>query len=336
MGFFACYLLTPQRPRHRFRCTYVGFTVAPTRRLRQHNGELVNGAKRTHKLRPWDMIVIVHGFPSKFRALQFEWVWQHPLVSKLTRTQLAFLRGSKGLGAPRSVKRKLVEMLEMLHLPPWQEMPLTVTFTSEEIHALARGLGDRYTALTCETKVLETFVSVDREDASISQCFVCEYSLTGLDEGGIVVKCYHKYCTMQCHAECLKDHFQSMATGESEIVDFGECPECQQQIQWSLLQRPKVAKGKKKQRKRKKGSSTRNSENDADESTGLASISMEKTPNGNSNLDAVGIGHSSSSSEYNSDGWFEDTETELRFQGEIQTTRRQQLDSLEIIDLTEE
>ncbi|CAH0473151.1 unnamed protein product [Peronospora belbahrii] len=78
MSFYACYMLTPVQPPQRLRCSYIGFTVSPIRRLRQHNGELVQGAKRTRKYRPWEMIVLVHGFPSKFRALQFEWMWQHP------------------------------------------------------------------------------------------------------------------------------------------------------------------------------------------------------------------------------------------------------------------
>lgn len=51
--FFACYLLTPVHAPQRLRCTYVGFTVSPTRRIRQHNGEIRNGAKRTSKHRPW-------------------------------------------------------------------------------------------------------------------------------------------------------------------------------------------------------------------------------------------------------------------------------------------
>ena len=49
---YFCYLLTSCDPRYKNH-TYVGFTVNPKRRLRQHNGELTNGAKRTTRKRPW-------------------------------------------------------------------------------------------------------------------------------------------------------------------------------------------------------------------------------------------------------------------------------------------
>ena len=44
--FFGCYLLESRHPRGKGR-TYVGFTVNPRRRLRQHNGEIANGACKT-------------------------------------------------------------------------------------------------------------------------------------------------------------------------------------------------------------------------------------------------------------------------------------------------
>ena len=65
--------------------TYVGFTNAPNRRLRQHNGEVKGGARKTRLGRPWEMIGFVHGFRSKVSALQFEWAWQHPTMSRFLK-----------------------------------------------------------------------------------------------------------------------------------------------------------------------------------------------------------------------------------------------------------
>jgi len=69
-----CYLLQSIRfPRR----TYVGYTVDPARRLRQHNGEITGGAKRTRRSRPWRMICFIFGFPSERIALQFEYGVHH-------------------------------------------------------------------------------------------------------------------------------------------------------------------------------------------------------------------------------------------------------------------
>jgi predicted GIY-YIG superfamily endonuclease len=78
--------------------TYIGFTNAPSRRLRQHNGDIKGGARKTRLGRPWDMLLFVHGFTSKVSALQFEWAAQHP-------TQTRFLKNSGLLDGVRVGKR---------------------------------------------------------------------------------------------------------------------------------------------------------------------------------------------------------------------------------------
>ncbi|KAI0319349.1 hypothetical protein OF83DRAFT_817873 [Amylostereum chailletii] len=82
--FYACYLLKSVRT-PKSTATYIGSTPSPPRRIRQHNGEITQGAWKTKHNRPWVMQMIVYGFPSKLAALQFEWAWQHPHISRHLR-----------------------------------------------------------------------------------------------------------------------------------------------------------------------------------------------------------------------------------------------------------
>lgn len=66
---YYCYLLKSQTTNK----TYVGYTVNLERRVRQHCGEIVGGAKATRVGRPWKIVGYVTGFPTSRSALQFEW-----------------------------------------------------------------------------------------------------------------------------------------------------------------------------------------------------------------------------------------------------------------------
>lgn len=52
---------------------YVGMTCNPARRLRQHNGEIAGGARRTRGGRPWAFDIVVAGFATARQAMQAEW-----------------------------------------------------------------------------------------------------------------------------------------------------------------------------------------------------------------------------------------------------------------------
>ncbi|GBG75488.1 hypothetical protein CBR_g20119 [Chara braunii] len=126
--FFACYLLCSINPRSRGR-TYIGFTVNPRRRIRQHNGLIVHGARHTRKLRPWEMVLVVHGFPDQVQALQFEWAWQNP------KRSLAVREAANALNPSNGVKGRIQLLFTMLTLDKWKNLPMRVQFLSSKYSA---------------------------------------------------------------------------------------------------------------------------------------------------------------------------------------------------------
>jgi len=161
---FCCFLLTLKRKI----ATYRGYTVdlsASTMERRQP----------TKELRPWDMVCVVHGFAtrttcsavrqhlrhvfkcSNLTLLCSRVALRHPLSDERTKERLSELVGEPGYGSPFSVRRRLVEIYEMLRLHPWHNMALTVSFTSEEYHGWGRELGEFYQwsqNTTCDTRSL--------------------------------------------------------------------------------------------------------------------------------------------------------------------------------------
>ena len=76
-GVHACYLLKSTIGDS----TYNGYTNDLTHRLRQHNGELVGGARATSVRGPWEVVAVVTSPSPAFdrhRALSLEWRIRYP------------------------------------------------------------------------------------------------------------------------------------------------------------------------------------------------------------------------------------------------------------------
>ncbi len=80
--------------------TYVGATVDPDRRLRQHNHEISGGAHATGAKvavgEIWDRVCYISGFPTWTAALQFEWRFKQ-ISRKLPKNMIPFQRRMKAL-----------------------------------------------------------------------------------------------------------------------------------------------------------------------------------------------------------------------------------------------
>lgn len=78
---YYCYIIRSTNPSFS-NLTYNGSTNNLFRRLRQHNGEIVGGAKATRNKGPWTYIAIWEGFQSHREALSCEWRIKHPTNSR--------------------------------------------------------------------------------------------------------------------------------------------------------------------------------------------------------------------------------------------------------------
>jgi structure-specific endonuclease subunit SLX1 len=97
-----CYLLTNETG-----STYVGATVDVEKRLRQHNQELVGGARATaipvSRGHLWKRVCYIEGIPEWKSALQIEWRWK-----QLGRTQYKHIKNP--------IERRLYALKKLLSL----------------------------------------------------------------------------------------------------------------------------------------------------------------------------------------------------------------------------
>lgn len=123
-GFFCVYCLFSEAEKMKGRC-YIGFTPTPKRRLRQHNGEIVGGARRTKRGVPWRMGCFVYGFPTKIAGLKFEYIWTYPTKSKY----VGVLRSpGRRIVKPITFNYAMDALSTVLSTPFYINQPLSINF----------------------------------------------------------------------------------------------------------------------------------------------------------------------------------------------------------------
>mmetsp|Transcript_5797 Transcript_5797/g.7275 ORF Transcript_5797/g.7275 Transcript_5797/m.7275 type:complete len:279 (-) Transcript_5797:63-899(-) len=247
---FFCYLVVSKNPRFS-KATYIGFTMNPSRRIRQHNGEIVNGAWKTSRKRPWAFAVVIEGFPTKISALQFEWAWQNPNKHRGVKKDLPTnIHKKPGCGP----KFQILGML--LKSTPWSQYTLSLHFLNIKMRdtfldatSYMIGMGD-----FCRISPLENLhdKSLDEEEESASckengmdeqgesgknlvfeeqkrvdfldSCDICQNDLVGS-----IINC--PLCQAEWHVECLAKLFL-FDFPEQLLPRHGNCPSCTNTIQW--------------------------------------------------------------------------------------------------------
>ncbi|KAI0342464.1 hypothetical protein BDW22DRAFT_200933 [Trametopsis cervina] len=253
--FYACYLLKSDATS---RLTYVGSSPHPPRRLRQHNGEITQGATRTMRHRPWTMQMIVYGFPSRIAALQFEWAWQNPWLSRHLRDSPGGLVFQKG---KRSMTYQVSVACVMTAAHPFNTWPLRVKFFTEQARKLwdatskkvvlpsglyvdveLEGVDGRSgiigTGRTGPIDVTdEAFTTAHLRKAgklSVSpRCTICKTQVDIAQEPLESALCPADSCTAVSHLTCLAEAFRgSASTPTTFIPRGGECPSCRTYTLW--------------------------------------------------------------------------------------------------------
>ncbi|GFO00320.1 structure-specific endonuclease subunit slx1 homolog [Plakobranchus ocellatus] len=244
--FYGVYLLLCLNPKFKGR-TYIGYTVNPNRRIKQHNtGTHAGGAYRTSGKGPWEMVLIIHGFPNDVSGLRFEWAWQHPEKSRRLRD------------VPRKTRKETAfqyrwrVVCNMLRTAPWSRLGLNVRWLKQEyrldypdgleppLHmpiVFGPVVSKKVTKSQKGSSAMITpqAVSDDGDGLMVLASEDCAVCSSHIQTEETTLTCLRPSCHMRAHIVCLAKCFLEDVTQILPVE--GKCPRCDVTLLWSELVR---------------------------------------------------------------------------------------------------
>ncbi|KRZ49092.1 Structure-specific endonuclease subunit SLX1 -like protein, partial [Trichinella nativa] len=219
IGFYGCYLLVSEseKPLYQGKC-YVGFTVNPERRIKQHNrGSRYGGAWRTSNRGPWEMVLVVHGFPNEICALRFEWAWQHPNRSRRLRV-LNLRKRQKESALDYHIKI----LSQMLNVGPWNRLPLTVRWLCEKYETMLKNTIVTPPHIEVISGPLNIGDRSEVENCDFTLSDACKLCYNSVMQGSLLT-CVDQRCRANFHIICLANEFRK-SEAQFVIPVIGVCP----------------------------------------------------------------------------------------------------------------
>lgn len=200
---------------------YIGYTVDPVRRLKQHNlGKEFGGAFKTSKKGPWDMVLFLSGFPNEISALRFEWTLQHPTKSRR-------LTGVRKKKRAESILEYHLHLLEsMLNMGPWNRLPLSLHWLHDRKLFKEFSLPEHISIIdgTSSVTTADTRQLIYEDD-----CLFCVKEVEEKDR----IVCLNADCSMTSHFVCLARY---MLGDSYHVIPLSKhCPLCDTDLSWGNI-----------------------------------------------------------------------------------------------------